>query len=298
MTGHLTILRSISRGNPVMTTESELRARLAECTLTVVATRACAPEELNPEERTKGDLYILHDTGRCWIESAGPAASYDLFTLFGYDGIRDAYAAQLGAAPIQIRSTVPFILAGILCQFLPFSPAQIVERIAAGTPFLVERHQLVSALVACIRHVGGINGRCETNALPEAARLHLRDVISLRLAAERATDRGLMLSRLDNAILSALASQAEGDGAATIPEIIEWIGTRIAEQNSTHSVLGALGTLGWRGFTSLRSEGETTRYRITPSGCAALLSEIGKLAALHRDIPGLNEHETTPNRAA
>lgn len=296
MTAHLSILRSPSRWNPPMTSETDLRTRLADGDLTVVATHACAPEDLRPDERAPGTLYIVHDTGRCWVEGADPSMSYDLLTLCGYERIRDAYAAQLGAAPIQIRSTVPFVLGGILCQFVPLSPAQIVERIAAGTPFLIERHQLVSALVACLRHAGGINARCTQGGMPDAARIRPRDVMGLRLAAERATDRGLMLSRIDNAILSALASLGP-DGEIDIDGIAEWIGARIDEQHGRHAILGALGTLGWRGFTSLRNDGETATYRITPSGCAALLSEIGKMAALHREIVE-RAGEIENNRAA
>lgn len=297
MTGHLSILRNHSRWNPPMTSETDLRTRLAEGSLSVVATHACRAEDLRPDERAPGNLYVMHETGRCWIDSAEPSASYDLLTLCGYEGIRDAYAAQLGAAPIQIRSTVPFVLAGILCQFVPLSPAQIVERIAAGTPFLMERHQIVSAIVACLRHAGGINSRCTDGSMPELPRTRLGDVMTLRLAAERATDRGLLLSRIDNAILSALISLSQDGGEASVATIAEWIGARIDEQHSNHAILGALGTLGWRGFTILRSDGETGAYRITASGCAALLSEIGKMAALHRDVVARAEEFET-NRAA
>ncbi len=291
MTAYVSILRSESHDASPIRSEGDLRERLSTHGLNVV-TRACRPEDLTSEDCRPGQVYVLHESGRCWFEGEDSGASHDLFALCGYDRIRDAYASQIGAAPIQIRSTIPYVLSGILPQFVPFTPNQIVERIAAGTPFLMERGQMVSALLGCIRQIGSINARLARDTIPEGVRIRLQDLISLRLAAERATDRGLLLSRIDNAILSGLHALTRRDGEASIAAIAEWIGERIDEQHAPNAILGALGTLGWRGFTALRMHGEVAYYAITPSGCHALRSEVGKLAALHREIVEEQEGKT------
>lgn len=293
MKSHLSIFRVFpDRRNRLATLEG-VKSHLDDGTIEFLSTNAQNIDDIRQSDVLVNHLYVDHETGRCRVyNNSRNHEQYDLLTLLGHDRIREAYEMRRVAAPIQLRSTMPYILSGVLFQSVPMTSEEVSIRIIAGTPIVLERRQLVGSLVASLRHVGQINMRCEKGELPNAAWVRVADLIGLRLAADRATDRGLLLSRLDNAILSVLAQHAiaQGDITLSAEEIASAIFRCISEENTKASIVGSLGTLRWREFVKI-SDTNADRHHITPMGMEALQSEMRKAAALHAGLDrGIVEH--------
>lgn len=225
-----------------------------------------------------GRAGICPGTGEGFLGTQTGIQPFHLLDAVGYGRIASAYGVGQEVAPIQLRSDAPYVLGGIIYTILPYNPAAAVARIASGTPFLMSLPQVVALVVMCLRHLGGLNAKCEAGDLPESARINLCDFLGMRLAADRATDRGLLLSRIDNAILSSLFSLHEPASPAAI---CEWIGDRIDEQHLPAAIEAAIGTLAWRGFVTRNPD---HHYALTGHGEHALRAEASKIAALHADL--------------
>ncbi len=226
----------------------------------------------------QGHVGLCAETGEAYIATKGGIQSFPFLEAVGYGRIASAYTIGQEVAPIQVRSDAPYILGGILFTVLPYNPATAVARMTNGMPFLMSLSQVITLVAGCLRHASGLNARCDQGDLPESARIDMGGFLGMRLAADRATDRGLLLSRIDNAILSSLFSLNEPSGTGVISE---WIGERIDEHHLPNAIEAAIGTLAWRGFVK---RDDRCFYALTEHGEQALRSEASKMAALHHDL--------------